>query len=255
MPKRFAIATTFAPLLSTSAWREVFAGKLPLEAKTNLLRKVETIAFPGTKFIIEEMGDICAVTTREYPDKVWVDARFLQIQEIEPLERKITLPSRSEILAFLREEVRKNTAYIWGGNFCRGIPELLKLYPPSESLDENSLEYKTRILQGADCSGLLFEATNGFLPRNTSQLLKTGKSVPIQGLSLEDLLKILQPLDLIVWQGHVVMVGGEAIESRHPQGVIATPLKERFLEILKTRSALNEWEKGDHFVIRRWFPE
>jgi hypothetical protein len=70
--------------------------------------------------------------------------------------------------------------------------------------------------------------------------------------------KELQPLDLIVWKGHVVIVFDKdnTIESRHPHGVILTPIKERFEEILQDRLPVNDYDaglqQGKPFVIRRW---
>jgi hypothetical protein len=78
----------------------------------------------------------------------------------------------------------------------------------------------------------------------------------------------LKPLDLIVWDGHVVIVLDETqtIESRmdhEPEnpglqgGVRRRGLKDRLQEILAERRPVNEagdCEKGEEcFVIRRWY--
>ncbi|HEY5259788.1 MAG TPA: hypothetical protein VIJ46_04000, partial [Rhabdochlamydiaceae bacterium] len=142
--------------------------------------------------------------------------------------------------------------YIWGGNWSAGIPALLALYPPS---DEISGDLRTLwALKGVDCSGLLYEATDGFTPRNTSELVHYGSPVLIENKSISEIQKLVRPLDLIVWKGHVVIVvdSEKTIESRHRHGVVIAPLKERLEEVLQTRAPKNTWSDGDHFVIRRW---
>ena len=119
-------------------------------------------------------------------------------------------------------------------------------------------------LAGLDCSGLLYEATGGWTPRNTSALVSFGKPVDINGLSADSIAGKIRPLDLIVWQGHLIIVldHGEVIESRlycdgRKNGVIIKPLKERLHEILSARNPSNSLgAKGNvskkTFVIRRW---
>ncbi len=109
-------------------------------------------------------------------------------------------------------------------------------------------------LKGVDCSGLLYEATDGFTPRNTSDLVHYGSPVSIENKSVGEIQRIVKPLDLIVWKGHVVIVvdSEKTIESRHLHGVVIAPLKERLEEVLQTRTPKNSWSDGNHFVIRRW---
>jgi hypothetical protein len=121
-------------------------------------------------------------------------------------------------------------------------------------------------LAGVDCSGLLYEATNGFTPRNTFSLVEYGRSVPIAGLDPVKIVERLEPLDLIVWSGHVMIVldRERLIESRLDSGgkgggVRVRPLREALAELMKGRVPLDDykavtanWEKG--FVIRRWYP-
>jgi cell wall-associated NlpC family hydrolase len=121
------------------------------------------------------------------------------------------------------------------------------------------------LLAGLDCSGLLYQATGGWTPRNTAQLLLFGEAVDIAGKSSREIATVLQPLDLIVWNGHVIIVLDQqtAIESRLEcgkpgnGGVKMTPLSQRLAEIARTRRPVNSWPKGskqnDLFVVRRWY--
>ena len=61
-------------------------------------------------------------------------------------------------------------------------------------------------MRGVDCSGLLYEATGGFTPRNTSALVTVWKSRPCCRSEHREIVGRLEPLDLIVWNGHVLIV-------------------------------------------------
>ena len=153
--------------------------------------------------------------------------------------------------------------YLWGGN-CKGIPEILNLYPPKieiQSLDRIS-QY-TWALEGMDCSGLLYFATSGFTPRNTSSLIYYGNPVKIEGKDREDW--NLLPGDLLVWKGHVIIVLNQdtVIESLGGRGVIMTPLHQRLYELhtILKRKPVDTWDsritlpENERFVIRRWHPD
>jgi hypothetical protein len=87
----------------------------------------------------------------------------------------------------------------------------------------------------------------------------------VAGKSAAELAGLLEPLDLIVWNGHVIIVLDRetAIESRlecgRPGngGVVTTPLKQRLAEIMRTRRPVDAWpagsKPGNIFVVRRWF--
>jgi len=106
---------------------------------------------------------------------------------------------------------------------------------------------------------LIYQASNGYTPRNTSSLVSFGKTIPIAGLSPAGIASQLKPLDLIVWKGHVVIALGTetAIESTNPEGVIISDLRTRLSSIMKERTPVNNWkDKSDKsFVARRWYPE
>jgi hypothetical protein len=82
---------------------------------------------------------------------------------------------------------------------------------------------------------------------------------------LHEIAGSLEPLDLIVWNGHVIIVldRDTVIESRLEcekpgrGGVVTTPLHQRLREILQTRRPMDQWpaagKQRDIFVVRRWY--
>jgi hypothetical protein len=244
-------ATTFTPLLNTPRFSEVFGGEdgcsLPLDGQ-GLIRAVETIAFPNTKFQIVDKIDahIVQVATGSYPcASLFADSRFLSASG---QERALALPPLSLIIERLYTLV--GTPYVWGGNQSGGIPELLHFYPPKRPLDETM--DRLWQLKGVDCSGLLYEAANGATPRNTSWLVHFGKAVPIAHLSLDKIPTVIKPLDLIVWPGHLIIVLDDktCVESRPESGVTVQPLLDRLVSM--KRAPLDAWQPSHAFVIRRW---
>ncbi|HSW87262.1 MAG TPA: hypothetical protein VLG49_07185 [Rhabdochlamydiaceae bacterium] len=262
----FATARTFAPLLDTPHWKTVFGGNdgssLPLNEK-GLLKCIETVLFPKSCVLILEKKEagIVRIKTQEYPygDSLFIDERFLDFSDKNPSERKPKMPSEEHILNFLDELAAKQTNYIWGGNRSAGIPEMIEYYPPRKSLESDV--YAKWTFRGCDCSGMMHEATEGLTPRNTSSLVDYGNAIPVQNLSIQGIVNILQPLDAIVWKGHVLFVFDQhtAIESRPDKGVVKSDLKNR-LEEIKAQGfvPVDDWQttadKGNRFVVKRWHP-
>jgi hypothetical protein len=256
----FAVARIPTPILNTPHFRKIFGGEsgasLPLDDK-GLLRAIETVALPQTKFELLEKCDeqVFRVKTAEYAgENLFVDTRFLSPASKNTPERPKIIPPRKLILARLQRLI--GATYLWGGNWpC--IPQMLEFYPPAKLLSEQLS--KTWAFQGVDCSGLLYWATSGYTPRNTSELVLFGKSLPIEGKSPEEIQKLVKPLDIIVWKGHVVVILNTqtSIESRHGMGVLTTDLPSRLREMieqLKLRPA-SCWDSSSAtpcFVINRW---
>jgi hypothetical protein len=258
----FAVVQKTTPILNHPCFQETFGGS----AGDALLleKRLETIAFEGTQlFILERVEkNIFAVAVEDYPSTstLYIDGRFLRRVEKRPCRRETSTPPFSLVLERLSMIQRKALPYIWGGNWSQGIPEMLFYYPPRKAIDDAARSLWT--LRGNDCSGLLYEATNGHTPRNTSQLIHYGEGVPIEGLNPEALIQQIMPLDLIVWAGHVIIAftQGTTIESREHRGVVVTPLRERLQELLEKdgRSPLNQplsSTSTPYFLIRRWHPE
>jgi hypothetical protein len=249
-----ASAARPTPILNQPDFDQVFNEKLPLDEQ-GLLRCVETIALPGTKFkIVESLPkEIVRVMTSDYPgENLFVDRRFLQSQQGTIPERERRLPALGQMQSHLEELI--GSAYIWGGNWPQGVPEMLSYYPPKKEL--SLLEKLSWTMEGIDCSGLLYLVTDGISPRNTSDLIHYGKAVAIAGMSREEILAQLKPLDCLVWKGHVVLVFDQSrtIESRAGKGVIFCDLAERLDEILKSRAPSNNYVSGSfpQFVARRF---
>lgn len=253
---KLARAKTPTPVLKSPHFSSIFGGgsgrSLPLDTQ-GLLREVELVALKGTimKLVEKCEGFVWRVEIAHYPTgPLYVDHRFLEEIESVALEKKPFLPAMDTIIDRMVRLV--GLPYIWGGNWSAGIPALLALYPPSDEITDTMRAIWS--LKGVDCSGLLYEATEGFTPRNTSELVHYGAPVAIENKSIRAMQEMVRPLDLIVWKGHVVIVldTERTIESRHGHGVVIAPFKERLEEVMQTRAPKDAWVDGSHFVIRRW---
>lgn len=194
------VAQAPTPVLNTPDFPDVFSGRRPLDPCAGV-RPIEFIALPGTLFKIEGMRRvggvlIYRVSSNDYPYPTktgyWVDSRFLRLVGPTAPERERHLPPLAEVQQRLLATLGK--PYVWGGNVPEGVGLVGELYPRGETL------------AGVDCSGLLYQATDGSTPRNTSSLIEFGTAVPVAGLSAEKIAQKIQPLDLIVWKGHVMVV-------------------------------------------------
>lgn len=270
--ERYAVARSATPVLNTPAMNMVFGGVGGRTLKTDRcgqVRELEFMALPGTVFrVLDEVrqgdGVVYRVNTGDYPSPangaLYVDGRFLELRADQPAERPRRMPERERVISALKAAA--GSPYVWGGNLRQGISELPGLYYRGSF---SFAEEKRLALAGLDCSGLLYAATNGSTPRNTSQLVEFGRGVPVSGKGAQELSSLLEPLDLIVWSGHVIIVLDRetAIESRlecgspGQGGVVLTPLRKRLAEVMRTRRPLDVWPKGsrgrDGFVVRRWY--
>lgn len=255
------IATTITatPILNSPDFKGLFGGdngsSLPLD-ETGLFRPLETILFPGSRVKITarlSKGIYSIVSSEYFAIKQYVDARFLKSAGAFTEERLVKMPSIEALLD--RLEKLLGIPYVWGGNYSRGVPEMLEYYPPKKALSPEIEVIWT--MKGVDCSGLLYEVTQGGTPRNTVDLLNYGLKVKIEDKSPDEILPLLKPLDLIVWKGHVVIIFDETscIESRAGFGVIKTPLEKRLREVLQEKKPVDFWDTPSDFVIRRWHPE
>ena len=267
----YAVVHTSAPVLHSPDFKAIFGGTTGHQLKTDhcgQVRELEYIALPGTVVRILEKSSsgtdtIYRIETDEYtapPNiRLYIDGRFLRREQTAPIPRKPSLPSREAIESLLQAAV--GSPYVWGGNSMTGVLELgAWFYKEIQEHDRTRLT-----LAGLDCSGLLYHATGGWTPRNTSQLITFGQGVTISGKQPPEIAALLQPLDLIVWNGHVIIVLDRqtVIESRLEcgkpgnGGVLKTPLSQRISEIMRTRIPANAWPFGEKhqnvFVVRRWY--
>jgi hypothetical protein len=248
--QHFALATMSTPVFSSP--QAASPGQMPEPDRCGQIRQLEFIALPGTVFeIVAPLPDnplVLQVSTGDYQPrkgvKLFVAQSFLHFHETAPPDRPRTKPSPEVIQKQLHSAV--GLPYSWGGNLRKGV----------------MLDGQQRFA-GLDCSGLLYEATGGYTPRNTDQLLHFGTAVPIADLRIDEILSRLQPLDLIVWKGHVIIILDQktVIESvltckKEGDGVIITPLKRRMEQVLKQRRPVDNWPHDGKqtalFVIRRW---
>lgn len=273
----YAIAELPTPVLNTPDFSFVFGNK---DGKTlhlddsGLIREIEFIALPKTVFKIENSikkgtAIIYKVTTEDYPYPTqkgyFIDSRFVKTMHNKPLRRSRKLPNKKAIINTLVSS--EGSRYLWGGNYKEGIPQMLSFYPPSPSIHT---DFKDQwMLKGVDCSGLLYEATNGSTARNTSSLISFGEPVKIASLSIDQIIQKVEPLDIIVWKGHMIIILDKerVIESRldydkkregNQSGVKIRTLKEVLSETLKERIPVNNYEDKvkegkQKFVIRRWY--
>jgi cell wall-associated NlpC family hydrolase len=267
----FAVASTNVPVLNRPDFTSVFGGsdgKTLLKDSCGQLRSLEFVALPGSVFTIQEelqIGDrkIFRVTTDEYPypakSGYFVDARGVKVSAAKPEGRQKTLPPMNEVISSMKSRV--GTGYVWGGNVTEGVPEMSSWYPPVAGARLSIPDRRLWQLAGVDCSGLLYEATVGYTPRNTSALVEFGKPVKIAGKSPQEIVSLLHPLDLIVWPGHVMIAidGGKVIESRlvcndPDQGVRIRSAEDALREVMKKRKPADAIRSGSkEFVVRRWY--
>lgn len=276
-PIRYAQSVIPTPVLNTPEFSSVFgtrAGEKTVHDTAGRFRELEFIALPDTVFTIESVikqgaNTIYRVTTIEYPfpspDGYYIDSRFVRTAPEKPPDRAKRLPDKNTIITSLLSS--EGSAYLWGGNLKEGIPQMLALYPPPAFL---SREERSRwMLQGLDCSGLLYQAADGCTPRNTSALITFGEPVPIVNIPVPQIIQAVEPLDIIVWPGHVIIVldRERVIESRPDYdalpagiqgGVRIRKIGEVLSEVLGERIPVNHYETAGavqkQFVIRRWYP-
>lgn len=264
----FAKAKGFTPLFATPHISTLFGGidgkTIPL--KDHMLKELEMIAFPQTPLVVTSLcskSHAVSVFCQEYPTigPLWTDRRFLDLSDTSYPPRERYLPSLASILESMKKQV--GMPYLWGGN-APPLTEMVSWYPPSVDFDKLPEKIQTHWqLKGVDCSGLLYLATKGYTPRNTSELVSFGIPVAIEGK--EKNLWSLQGGDLIVWKGHVIIVldPHRVIESLGGKGVIITPLFKRLEEIESSleRKGRDMWPHGDSlmekhtFIVRRWHRE
>lgn len=262
----YAVAIGPTPVLNSPDFESVFGGADGMTVKTDksgLIREMEFIALPGTVFDLLGEFDhgsykIFKVECREYEygTELFIDSRFVELKKQRPGERFVAMPKKEDIYKVLDKVV--GNRYCWGGNYNDGIRKLIELYQPKGNVsDKLKNEW---MLTGCDCSGLMYEATDGFTPRNTSKLVNYGEAVEIEGLSAEEIAAKCKPLDMIVWNGHVIYVYDEktSIQSSLSKGgVIKLDLVETLQEVMSTRTPVNNFDAstGSRFVIRRWFAD
>lgn len=231
----------------------------------------ETILLPGSVVEVKQAIErVWRIVTPEYFSKspLYMDPSSIIRLSSHMLTRvERLLPSIDAIITRMRSQVGQR--YIWWGNTPDGIHEMLGKYGP---IPDSQEEKEKMIFKGFDCSGLLYWATNGATPRNTSDLLSYGAWVDIENKSIEDIIKTLKPLDIIVWgiSWHclIVLKNGEVIDSSvnwwtewlysEPNGVRIRNIDDVLSDIMSgpdARMPTNNYATSDQskaFVVHRW---
>lgn len=227
----FGVTIKPTPLFSTGDLTSLFALPLPLSGRY-LLEEVEVVLFPHTEVaILSFLGEdrsVVEVQSPDYPSKtpLYTHIAFLDTSGMVTTKKRVR-PSRGEMID--RLERFAPSPYVWGGNFAEGVPDLLKLFPPSRPLQ--GWEWINYHLRGVDCSGLLYRITEGTVPRNTGPLWEVCDEIDAPS----------SPLDLIFVPGHVLIVLSchRVIESRHLHGVCISSLDARLRQLKREE----EWVK------------
>jgi hypothetical protein len=266
--KLYAISKYSTPVLNTPYIDSIYGGKdgrTLKKSKSGLVKELEYVAYVGSSFEILEIinkdnHSIYKINAPDYsiPElkiDLFIDSRFVDTTSVKPELRTAKLPGKDEIIRFMYDNI--GAPYVWGGNNIEGVDQMFSYYPPKGEL--SSKETKEWGLKGLDCSGLLYQATDGYTPRNTHQLVYYGKAVEIEGLNTGQIISKVEPLDLIVWKGHVIIIldSETTIQSSHSSwGVVKKDLENALKQLISKRKAVNEWgdDKTKQFVIRRWYP-
>ncbi len=225
----FAYTKTNTPLFNTKELSTLFQKPLPFDSQ-HLIRALETILLPSSPLTIQkEHETVLEVTSSEYASSspLYVDKRFI-IQTSSLEEKKRPMPSKKTLLKRFSSYPKR--PYIWGGNTKDGIPELFEYYPPQTLLTH--YEWLHWHFRGVDCSGLLYDITEGATPRNTKDLCHFGYQV-----------ETLKPLDMIVWPGHVLfyLTQETLIESRAGVGVTISKASLRLKELERFPYQYRRW--------------
>ena len=276
-PPKHAVASLATPLLNSPNFPMVFGGKdgktIKLD-KVQLCREVEVVLLPGAPLTIDgqcQVGGrmIYRVTTPDYPypnkKGYYVDEGCIRLVDSPPPPRSKRLRHESFIRYKLKSSL--DSVYLWGGNWAAGIPQMMEFYPSREPIF--GYERKAWILRGVDCSGLIYEATDGWTPRNASSLIRYGNPVDIAGKSAEEICEMVKPLDILGWRTHVMIFLDQEhiIQSRvdydydtpgNQGGVRIQKAVDYITRLLKSYDPVNDYddevpEGRKKFVIRRWY--
>ena len=131
-PQPYAVARSATPVFNTPEIPAFYLvdGKRrqTLQDDCQIVKELETIAFPGTVFRVEEElkrggMTVLKVTTEDYPypsaSGYYIDADGVAPMNARPPEREKRLPSKREVIEKMRGMV--GSRYTWGGNLHGGL--------------------------------------------------------------------------------------------------------------------------------------
>ena len=268
--KSFVLVESPAPVLNTPNFTSVFSPNphrlRHLRDECYHMRELEYVALPGSVYEVADTIFQNGRTVYRLRNGFYINGEFVRYAAAEDLAcHSKELPSREEIINNMIK--MEGSKYLWGGNYHQGLSLESALYFSASIANGYPKIVDRLLLKGVDCSGLLYEATNGFTPRNTGSLVQFGRPVQVEGLTVDQIIRKLEPLDIIVWKGHLIVVLNQkyVIDSRHEKrggscrGYVGLhPLRSTLKEILETRKPVNDYYSkkapSKRFVIRRWYP-
>jgi hypothetical protein len=260
----FTITKRLTPLFNTAELEQELGNKTrnALNLDGGLWRPLETLLLKGIPVKIKHhlKNGICEIETPAYAAQtpLYTHTKFLK-EAPEPFKewKKPPLPSLPLFLSRVNWCLKTRVPYLWGGNAPAGTRSLYDLYPSKLPLQQLEKSFKKIwTLQGVDCSGLIYWAAKGATGRNTSDLIREGTGVAIEGLSPEQIALKLRPGMILVWKGHVLLVTQEGIVDSTPdKGVSFTPTSAKLNELRNSRIPINEWPSEGNpphpsFVVR-----
>lgn len=264
---QYAVSIYDTPVLNSPDFNKIYGGKdgksLALN-KNGLVKELEYVAFQGSVFEIKdeykiEDHSIYKVISEEYDivlngTELFIDSRFVELKDTKPERKIIPKLSKEQIYKYFDE--CENVDYVWGANNINGVDKMLEFYKPNGNIKPKVFNHWC--MKGLDCSGLIYEATNGYTPRNTHQMVGYGEGIKIEGKSSYKIAELLEPLDMIVWKGHVIYVYDKntTIQSAQSEGgVVKKDLISTLNKLMQTRIPADEWsdDMGKIFVVRRWW--
>lgn len=220
--------------------------------KKGLVPQISFVAPPGKEFeIIEEIEESGYIILKVKPvdsEKIYyMDSRFTEQSDSE--KNHSGKLSREEIIRNLK--AMEGYPYEYGGSIANGVYKFESMY------EITGLKEKWKP-KGLDCSGLIYQATNGLTPRTSTAITEFGEGLDIEDKELDEIIEMVEPLDIIGYPGHVLIVidKSKVMESSPKKGVRILQLETRLKQLMKERNPVNSVkgeDKNKIFVIRRWY--
>ena len=251
---KYVSTNTYSPVFNIPHIYK-FLSELDGEVKSDkkgLVAEISFIAPPGKEFeIIEEIEEseytILKVKPVDSEKIYYIDSRFIE-QSNSKNEQKGKL-SGEEIIRNLK--AMEGYPYEYGGSIANGVYKFEQMY------DIKGLKEKWKP-KGLDCSGLIYQATNGLTPRTSNALTEFGEGLDIEDKELDEIIGMIEPLDIIGYPGHVLIAvdKNSVMESSPKKGVRILQIETRLKQLMKDREPVNDVSgknKNKIFVIRRWY--
>lgn len=221
--------------------------QLPFDDQ-GLYRPLEMMLLPGQEFELMGMDKEGVAQIQTQDNKKYYTFEAMLKLKIGDLGTKRTACQIIEnLMAF------KGCPYIWGSNWILSPQQVHLMTAQLQGFTNNFIKNISYVFSGLDCSGLLYAATLGYVPRNTVDLVNFGRFISIARSDNKQICRQVRPLDLLVWKGHVLIFLDEntLIESRKDFGCVIVEARARLDEIRQTRAPANQIGE-DKFYIKRW---